>query len=92
VIAASGGYPGEYESNVPIHGLEKVETGDELQVFHGGTKRRGADVVTAGGRVLGVCALGESVAAASAKAYAALRCIEFKGMHARRDIGIASHA
>jgi phosphoribosylamine--glycine ligase len=89
VMAVSGGYPGEYERNLPIHGLDRVAAGEDLQVFHSGTRRRGGDIVTAGGRVLGVCALGASVAQASAKAYAALRGIEFKGMHLRRDIGAA---
>jgi len=87
VMAASGGYPGEYTKDVPIHGLERVETGPDLQVFHSGTRRRGGDLLTAGGRVLSVCALGRDLADASQRAYAALDRIEFSGKHCRRDIG-----
>src|SRR5690606_12253838 len=57
VVATSGGYPGEYTRGHPIHGLAKVSVGDDLQVFHSGTARRGDDLVTAGGRVLSVTAL-----------------------------------
>ncbi|MHC4921557.1 MAG: phosphoribosylamine--glycine ligase, partial [Planctomycetota bacterium] len=64
VVAASGGYPGPYQKRLPIHGLRAVETGPELQVFHAGTARQGDDFVTAGGRVLGVCALGDTLSAA----------------------------
>jgi phosphoribosylamine--glycine ligase len=87
VVATSEGYPGEYPKGLPIRGLEELETGDDLQVFHSGTVQRGHDVVTAGGRVLAVCALGDDLEAARARAYAALERIEFRGMHYRRDIG-----
>ena len=89
VVAASAGYPGDYDKGLPIHGLERVATGDDLQVFHSGTVRRGEDTLTAGGRVLSVCALGDTVEAARERAYGALADIEFQGMHFRRDIGTA---
>ncbi len=87
VVATSEGYPGEYPKGLPIVGLDRVDTGPDLQVFHSGTARRGHDVVTAGGRVLSVCALGDDLATARARAYGALEHIEFRGMHFRRDIG-----
>lgn len=88
VVACSGGYPGDFKKGVPIYGLDKVACGDDLQVFHSGTQRRGGDdVTTAGGRVLAVTALGMDAAAARARAYAALQQIEFVGMHYRKDIG-----
>lgn len=91
VVACSGGYPGDYKTGVPIFGLDAVEMGEDLQIFHAGTaKKAGADLVTAGGRVLAVTALGSDVEAARARAYAALERIEFKGMHYRRDIGLMS--
>jgi phosphoribosylamine--glycine ligase len=87
VMAASEGYPGSYEKDLPIHGLDSVPTGPDLQVFHSGTARRGADVVTAGGRVLATCALGDGLEDARRRAYDTLGRIEFRGMHFRRDIG-----
>jgi phosphoribosylamine--glycine ligase len=87
VMATSDGYPGSYPKGVPIHGLDAVESGPDLQVFHSGTARRGTDIVTAGGRVLSVCALGADVTAARERAYAALQSIQFRGMHFRKDIG-----
>lgn len=86
VVATSGGYPGPYQKRLPIHGLRAVETGPELQVFHAGTARHGEDFVTTGGRVLGVCAMGDTVAAARERAYSCLETIEFRDMHYRRDI------
>ncbi|MBX3462482.1 MAG: phosphoribosylamine--glycine ligase [Planctomycetes bacterium] len=87
VVACSGGYPGDYRQGLPIFGLDRVETADDLQVFHAGTTRKGGDLLTAGGRVLAVTALGTDVEAARARAYAALQRIEFAGMHYRTDIG-----
>lgn len=86
VMACSGGYPGEYRKGLPIHGLDRVECGPDLQIFHSGTQRRGGDTLTAGGRVLSACALGDTVEAARERAYAALGQIEFQGMHFRSDI------
>jgi phosphoribosylamine--glycine ligase len=88
VVACSGGYPGEYKSGVPIFGVDRVQQGPDLQVFHAGTSQRlGGDLQTAGGRVLAVTALGVDAAAARARVYAALQQIEFAGMHYRTDIG-----
>ena len=89
VVACSGGYPGDYRKGVPIFGLDKIKTGDDLQVFHAGTKRRGTDLTTDGGRVLAVTALGDTVAAARQRCYETLEQIEFDGMHYRKDIGLA---
>lgn len=86
VVAVSGGYPGNYAKGVPIHGLGAVTSGPDLQVFHSATARRGGDLVTSGGRVLSVTALGDTVAAARSRAYAELAKIEYQGMHYRRDI------
>lgn len=87
VVACSGGYPGDYKKGVPIFGLDRVKTGPDLQVFHSGTAKKGGDVVTAGGRVLAVTALGKDVEEARSRCYAALQQIEFDGMHYRKDIG-----
>lgn len=88
VVACSGGYPGDHKKGVPIFGLDRIATGSDLQVFHAGTSQRlGGDLLTAGGRVLAVTALGDDAAAARARAYAALQQIEFAGMHYRTDIG-----
>ncbi|MFM1871753.1 MAG: phosphoribosylamine--glycine ligase [Planctomycetota bacterium] len=90
VVACSGGYPGDFKKGFPITGLDKVDTGDDLQVFHAGTSQKlGGDVLTAGGRVLAVTALGKDVEAARTRAYGALAKIEFAGMHYRKDIGIS---
>ena len=88
VIAASGGYPGNYEKGKVISGLESVTPAEEVVVFHAGTARRGNDVVTAGGRVLAVTAASElGLEDALSKVYAAMEEIEFPGMQYRRDIG-----
>ena len=88
VVACSGGYPGEFKKGVPVFGLDRVQGGPELQVFHSGTEKRGGDVLTAGGRVLAFTAMGDTIAQARERAYAALRLVEFSGMHYRRDIGV----
>jgi len=86
VVLAAGGYPGSYDKGDVIHGLDAV-TGDDLKVFHAGTRREGGDVVTAGGRVLCVTALGEDIAAAQRACYAAADRISWDNMTLRRDIG-----
>jgi len=86
VIAASGGYPGEYSVGKPISGLNEV--GRDAVVFHAGTRRDGDELVSAGGRVLGVTTVGDSLAQARESAYAALAKVSFEGMHFRRDIGL----
>jgi len=89
VMLASGGYPGPYEKGKVIQGLEAVDA--DVVVFHAGTKLDDAGrFVTNGGRVLGVTALGETMEAARAKAYANVERIHFEGMHYRRDIGASA--
>ena len=89
VVLASGGYPGPYESGKVITGIEDAQHGDaDVKVFHAGTQvDRDGNTVTAGGRVLCVTALGESIIDAQAKANAACEKISFEGMQWRSDIG-----
>ncbi len=86
VVLAAGGYPGHYERGQVISGLAKA-TGEDVRVFHAGTRLQGSDVVTNGGRVLCVCALGEDVAEAQRRAYATVDKITWNNMYCRRDIG-----
>lgn len=86
VIMASGGYPGAYEGGKVIEGLEAAS--QSATVFHAGTKRVDGPCVTAGGRVLGVTALDDTLAAAREKAYQAVARIHFEGMQFRRDIAV----
>jgi phosphoribosylamine--glycine ligase len=86
VVMASGGYPGGYDSGKAIEGLDGIETGPDLQVFHSGTGFRDGKIVTSGGRVLGVTARGDSVRAAKERAYSAVRRIRFDLAHFRTDI------
>ena len=86
IVLASGGYPEKYESGKLISGLEDAETAGAT-VYHAGTKKTDAGYVTAGGRVLGVTALGNTLADAVHSAYAAAEKIHFEGAHMRRDIG-----
>lgn len=85
VVIASGGYPGKYQNGYPISGLEKIKDQDTF-VFHAGTKNDGGTLVTHGGRVLGVAAIGASLEAAATKAYNAVDKISFEHMFFRRDI------
>lgn len=87
VVAASGGYPGKYEKGLPITGLESIKKKQDIIVFHAGTKISGTDIVTNGGRVLGVTALGNNITEAAARAYERIGAVSFKGMHYRTDIG-----
>ena len=87
VMATSGGYPGDYSKGLPVLGLDTIELSGDLQVFHSGTARRSDDVVTSGGRVLSVCALGDSVDEARDRAYGGLEQVDFHGKHFRTDIG-----
>jgi phosphoribosylamine--glycine ligase len=87
VVLASGGYPNKYETGKPITGLETA-CPQGVQIFHAGTRRENGNVVTAGGRVLAVTALGETVAAARTLAYEAVSQIDFEGCHYRRDIAL----
>ena len=87
VVLCSGGYPGKYEIGKRIDGLDEVATMADVKLFHAGTKRVNDRVVTDGGRVLAVTALGETLALAQAKAYEAVAKIQFAGMQFRSDIG-----
>jgi len=89
VILASEGYPGKYRKGLPITGLEMVKGLKDVIVFHAGTKfnEEGA-IVTSGGRVLGVTALGNDLQEARQKAYSAVGLINFEGMQYRKDIGL----
>jgi len=87
VVLASAGYPGSYPTGQPIAGLEAAGARPGVTVFHAGTARRDGRLVTAGGRVLGVTALGADIPAAIQAAYEAVGDIHFEGMHYRRDIG-----
>ncbi|MBI5696651.1 MAG: phosphoribosylamine--glycine ligase [Nitrospirae bacterium] len=87
IVAAAKGYPGSYEKGFPITGLEEAAAMENTFVFHAGTADRKDAVVTNGGRVLGVTAIGQDVAEAISRAYAAITKIHFDGMHYRKDIG-----
>lgn len=87
VVATSRGYPGSYPTGLPITGLTNADAMPDVKVFHGGTKRDGDKVVTDGGRVLSVTALGKNIAEARTRAYRAIEQIHFDGMHYRKDIG-----
>jgi phosphoribosylamine--glycine ligase len=87
VVMASGGYPGSYEKGKEITGIENAERLGDVKVFHAGTKRQDGKLVTSGGRVLGVTAVGATVAEAQKKAYAAVDCIAWEGAYWRKDIG-----
>ncbi len=90
VVAASGGYPGPHETGFEIEGLEEAAAVPGAVVFHAGTARRDGRVVTAGGRVLAVSGLGDTIARAREVAYQALARIRFRGMHHRSDIAAAA--
>ncbi|CAG0945802.1 MAG: Phosphoribosylamine--glycine ligase [Rhodocyclaceae bacterium] len=85
VVMAAAGYPESPRKGDTLHGLPPA--GDDYHVFHAGTARSGKDIVTAGGRVLCVTALGDNVRAAQMRAYEIAEKIEFAGMQMRRDIG-----
>lgn len=86
VVLAAGGYPGKYAKGHPISGLAEAEATGAL-VFHAGTRLSGQQVVTDGGRVLGVTAIGNTFEEAIANTYAAVPQIHFEGLYYRRDIG-----
>jgi phosphoribosylamine--glycine ligase len=86
LVLASGGYPVAHETGFPISGLDDAAALDGVDVFHAGTKRVGDDIVTSGGRVLNVTALGDSFRDARKRAYEAAELITFEGKHVRGDI------
>ncbi|MBI5966508.1 MAG: phosphoribosylamine--glycine ligase [Deltaproteobacteria bacterium] len=87
VVMASGGYPGSYEKGKVISGLEEAAKVPDTFIFHAGTSLKDGKVVTNGGRVLGVTALGKEIREAIAKAYEVVRKISWDGAHYRKDIG-----
>ena len=90
VVLASGGYPGPYEKGKQITGIDLAEHRDGIVVFQAGTAESPDGLVTNGGRVLGVTAMGGTLAAARENAYAAADQIRFANLHRRNDIGAAS--
>lgn len=86
VVMASDGYPGAYDSGIPIEGLDEAGAVEDVIVFHAGTAMKDGKVVTAGGRVLGVTGIAENLSAAREKAYAAVSKIS-GGLRSRSDIG-----
>lgn len=86
VVMASGGYPGPYQQGIPISGLPSVTSTETSVVFHAGTARRGNEIVTAGGRVLGVLGRGRTLAEAQCESYRVVKTISFERCHFRTDI------
>ncbi|MDH7498820.1 MAG: phosphoribosylamine--glycine ligase [candidate division NC10 bacterium] len=87
VVMASGGYPDFYAKGKPISGLEQVAEMEEVVAFHAGTAFDGSRIVTSGGRVLGITALGKGIKEAIDRAYEAVSKIYWEGAHYRKDIG-----
>lgn len=87
VVLASRGYPEKPEKGKIIHGLDIVKKFDDVVIFHAGTSKEGEFFVTAGGRVLNVCAYGHTLREAKEKVYGTIKYICFEGMHYRKDIG-----
>ncbi len=87
IVLASGGYPGAYQKGVPIEGIEAAQKVPGVVVFYAGVARADDVLVTAGGRVLGVSAVGNTLDEALARAYEGVSCIHFEGMQYRTDIG-----
>ena len=92
VVLASQGYPGSYEKGKVITGIEEAEKLEGVTVFHAGTKMEGQDLLTNGGRVLNVVAMGQTFAQAQERAYAAVDLIDFEGKQFRTDIGAKAAA
>ena len=87
---ASGGYPGKYETGLPVSGLDEVDK--DIVVFHAGTKAGPkGEVLTSGGRVLTVTALGKDLAGAREKVYNNIKRIKFDGFYYRKDIALLSN-
>lgn len=88
VVLAAKGYPATHETGRPITGIDQAESKDGVVVFHAGTFLRGGELLTEGGRVLGVTAVGDDFQQARTRAYDAVNRIRFEGMHCRMDIGL----
>jgi phosphoribosylamine---glycine ligase len=84
---AAKGYPNSYDKGKPISGFKDVNELPGVIVFHGGTKQHDGEVLTSGGRVLGVTAIGENITTAICRAYEAVEKIQWDGIHYRKDIG-----
>lgn len=87
VVLASKGYPEKAEKGMVINGLDDLKGDKDVMVFHAGTKKAGNNFYTAGGRVLGITAIGQTYRDATRKVYDAVSCIRFDGMQYRKDIG-----
>ncbi len=87
VVASANGYPGEYSKGEAISGIKSAEGLTDTYIFQAGTKQLERQIVTDGGRVLGVTGIGSNFVQAIDRAYAAINCIHFEGMYYRRDIG-----
>ena len=87
IVLASAGYPGNYEKGKEIKGIGGTESDDDIVIFHAGTKMEGDKLITNGGRVLGISAVGNTMREALQKAYKAIEKISFEGMQYRKDIG-----
>jgi len=87
VVMASKGYPKDYKKGLVISGLDKAKKIPDTVVFHAGTRKAGDKILTDGGRVLGVTSLGDTISEAIDRAYGVVECINWKGVHYRRDIG-----
>ncbi len=87
VALASGGYPGRYEKEKEIKGLERLKGKEDIVVFHAGTKKENGRLLTTGGRVLGVTGIGSTLKEAIETTYSAVEEITFEKMHYRKDIG-----
>jgi phosphoribosylamine--glycine ligase len=86
VVMASAGYPGDYAKGKPLRGLDEAAQVPDAKVFHAGTLKMGDQIVNDGGRVLGVTALGDTIADAKLHAYQAVKCIRWDGAWCRKDI------
>ena len=86
VVLASAGYPGSYKTGFPITGLNHLDK--DIMVFHAGTKLESGQILTSGGRVLTVVAMGKTIAEAREKVYANIPRINFEGCHYRKDIAL----
>ena len=87
VVMASGGYPEAYDTGFPISGIDRAEASGDVVVFHAGTGRKDGQIVTNGGRVLGVTAMGDTIKSSIDRAYEAVDKIDFDNAYFRRDIG-----
>ncbi|MCD4656663.1 MAG: phosphoribosylamine--glycine ligase [Planctomycetes bacterium] len=90
VVMSSAGYPGDYEKGIEITGIDDAEQDPDVKVFHAGTIEKDGKLLTNGGRVLGVTALGDTLKEAQTKAYAACEKIHFDNKYYRKDIGFRS--